>query len=249
MAFSDFADDFGVRDDLRQAEYKAKDVHDFAELALPIIFKTGVVDPEGFIGSYDRKDSSHNSGIVNDTNVVVAYFEVDEYKTNENYVSYQKEDLYEIYMGRIVLDSESPETVTMELKSQPYTGDPESIELLKSAGLIADNPEYGNGSEDHYIALKDTNLMIFIVEECRQTTLDGKDYLKSDQLPTAYSDPESRALSVQQLKADRVNYKQAKLDQRRQRTQATKARKAAGFPSKAASRYEYFAGVLDGKRR
>lgn len=242
MAFSDFADDFGVRDDLRQAEYKAKDVHDFAELALPIIFKTGIVDPEGFIGSYDRKDSSHNSGIVNDTNEVVAFFEVDEYKTNENYVSYQKEDLYEIYMGRIDLDTESPEVVTMELKSQPYTREPESISLLKKAGLIADNPEYGNGSEDRYIALKDTKLMVFIIEECRQTTLDGKDYLKSDQLPTAYSDPESRALSVQQLKADRANYKQAKLDQRRQRTQATKARKAA-------SRYEYFAGVLEGKRR
>lgn len=30
MTFSDFADDFGVRDDLRQAEYKAKGVHDFA---------------------------------------------------------------------------------------------------------------------------------------------------------------------------------------------------------------------------
>lgn len=242
MAFSDFVDDFGIRDELRQAEYKAKDVHDFAELALPLIFKTGVVDPEGFIGSYDRKDSSHNAGIVNDTNVVVAYFEVDEYKTNQTYVSFQTEDLYEIYMGRIVLDAESPETVTMELKSQPYTRDPESIDLLKKAGLIADNPEYGNGSEDPYIALKDVNLMIFIVEECRQTTLDGKDYLKSDQLPTAYSDPESRALSVQQLKADRANYKQAKLDQRRQRTQATKARKAA-------SRYEYFADVLNGKRR
>ena len=242
MAFSDFADDFGIRDELRQAEYKAKDVHDFAELALPLIFKTGVVDPEGFIGSYDREDSSHNAGIVNDTNVVVAYFEVDEYKTNQTYVSFQTEDLYEIYMGRIVLDTESPETVTMELKSQPYTRDPESIDLLKKAGLIADNPEYGNGSEDPYIALKDVNLMIFIVEECRQTTLDGKDYLKSDQLPTAYSDPESRALSVQQLKADRANYKQAKLDQRRQRTQDTKARKAA-------SRYEYFADVLNGKRR
>lgn len=242
MAFSDFADDFGIRDELRQVEYKAKDVHDFAELALPLIFKTGVVDPEGFIGSYDRKDSSHNAGIVNDTNVVVAYFEVDEYKTNQTYVSFQKEDLYEIYMGRIVLDTESPETVTMELKSQPYTRDPESIDLLKKAGLIADNPEYGNGSEDPYIALEDVNLMIFIVEECRQTTLDGKDYLKSDQLPTAYSDPESRALSVQQLKADRADYKQAKLDQRRQRTQATKARKAA-------SRYEYFADVLNGKRR
>lgn len=242
MAFSDFADDFGIRDELRQAEYKAKDVHDFAELALPLIFKTGVVDPEGFIGSYDRKDSSHNAGIVNDTNVVVAYFEVDEYKTNQTYVSFQTEDLYEIYMGRIVLDTESPETVTMELKSQPYTRDPESIDLLKKAGLIADNPEYGNGSEDPYIALEDVNLMIFIVEECRQTTLDGKDYLKSDQLPTAYSDPESRALSVQQLKADRADYKQAKLDQRRQRTQATKARKAA-------SRYEYFADVLNGKRR
>ena len=242
MAFTDFADDFGVRDDLRQAEYKAKDVHDFAELALPIIFKTGVVDPEGFIGSYDRKDSSHNSGIVNDTNEVVAFFEVDEYKTNENYVSYQKEDLYEIYMGRIDLDTESPEVVTMELKSQPYTREPESISLLKKAGLIADNPEYGNGSEDRYIALKDTKLMVFIIEECRQTTLDGKDYIKNDQLPTAYSDPEARALSVQQLKADRANYKQAKLDQRRQRTLATKARKAA-------SRYEYLAGVLDGKRR
>lgn len=47
----------------------------------------------------------------------------------------------------------------------------------------------------------------------------------------------------------RDDLRQAKLDQRRQRTQATKARKAAGFPSKAASRYEYFAGVLDGKRR
>ena len=242
MAFSDFADDFGVRDDLRQAEYKARDVHDFAELALPIIFKTGIVDPERFIGSYDRKDSSHNSGIVNDTNEVVAFFEVDEYKTNENYVSYQKEDLYEIYMGRIDLDTESPEVVTMELKSQPYTREPESISLLKKAGLITDNPEYGNGSEDRYIALKDTKLMVFIIEECRQTTLDGKDYIKNDQLPTAYSDPEARALSVQQLKADRANYKQAKLDQRRQRTLATKARKAA-------SRYEYFAGVLDGKRR
>ena len=44
-------------------------------------------------------------------------------------------------MGRIVLDTESPETVTMELKSQPYTRDPESIDLLKKAGLIADNPE------------------------------------------------------------------------------------------------------------
>ena len=242
MAFSDFADDFGVRDDLRQAEYKAKDVHDFAELALPIIFKTGVVDPEGFIGSYDRKDSSHNAGIVNDTNVVVAYFEVDEYKTNQTYASYQTEDLYEIYMGRIVLDTESPETVTMELKSQPYTRDPESIDLLKKAGLIADNPEYGNDSEDPYIALKDANLMIFIIEECRQTTLDGKDYIKNDQLPTAYSDPESRALSVQQLKADRANYKQAKLDQRRRRRQATLAKKAA-------SRYEYFADVLNGKRR
>ena len=242
MAFLDLVDEFGLRDDLRQVEYKAKDVHDFAELALPIIFKTGIVDPERFIGSYDRKDSSHNSGIVNDTNEVVAFFEVDEYKTNENYVSYQKEDLYEIYMGRIDLDTESPEVVTMELKSQPYTREPESISLLKKAGLIADNPEYGNGSEDRYIALKDTKLMVFIIEECRQTTLDGKDYLKSDQLPTAYSDPESRALSVQQLKADRANYKQAKLDQRRQRTQATKARKAA-------SRYEYFADVLNGKRR
>ena len=226
MAFSDFADDFGIRDELRQAEYKAKDVHDFAELALPIIFKTGVVDPEGFIGSYDRKDSSHNAGIVNDTNVVVAYFEVDEYRTNQTYASFQKEDLYEIYMGRIVLDTESPETVTMELKSQPYTRDPESIDLLKKAGLIADNPEYGNGSEDPYIALKDANLMIFIVEECRQTTLDGKDYLKSDQLPTAYSDPEARALSVQQLKADRANYKQDKAEQRRRAIQAGKLRAA-----------------------
>ena len=226
MAFSDFADDFGIRDELRQAEYKAKDVHDFAELALPIIFKTGVVDPEGFIGSYDRKDSSHNAGIVNDTNVVVAYFEVDEYRTNQTYASFQKEDLYEIYMGRIVLDTESPETVTMELKSQPYTRDPESIDLLKKAGLIADNPEYGNGSEDPYIALKDANLMIFIVEECRQTTLDGKDYLKSDQLPTAYSDPEARALSVQQLKVDRANYKQDKAEQRRRAIQAGKLRAA-----------------------
>ena len=226
MAFSDFADDFGIRDELRQVEYKAKDVHDFAELALPIIFKTGVVDPEGFIGSYDRKDSSHNAGIVNDTNVVVAYFEVDEYRTNQTYASFQKEDLYEIYMGRIVLDTESPETVTMELKSQPYTRDPESIDLLKKAGLIADNPEYGNGSEDPYIALKDANLMIFIVEECRQTTLDGKDYLKSDQLPTAYSDPEARALSVQQLKVDRANYKQDKAEQRRRAIQAGKLRAA-----------------------
>lgn len=226
MAFLDLIDEFGLRDDLRQVEYKARDVHDFAELALPIIFKTGIVDPERFIGSYDRKDSSHNSGIVNDTNEVVAFFEVDEYKTNENYVSYQKEDLYEIYMGRIVLDTESPETVTMELKSQPYTRDPESIDLLKKAGLIADNPEYGNGSEDPYIALKDANLMIFIVEECRQTTLDGKDYLKSDQLPTSYSDPESRALSVQQLKADRANYKQDKAEQRRRAIQAGKLRAA-----------------------
>ena len=226
MAFSDFADDFGIRDELRQAEYKAKDVHDFAELALPIIFKTGVVDPEGFIGSYDRKDSSHNAGIVNDTNEVVAFFEVDEYKTNENYVSYQKEDLYGIYMGRIDLDTESPEVVTMELKSQPYTREPESISLLKKAGLIADNPEYGNGSEDRYIALKDTKLMVFIIEECRQTTLDGKDYIKNDQLPTAYSDPEARALSVQQLKADRAKYKQDKAEQRRRAIQAGKLRAA-----------------------
>ena len=226
MAFLDLVDEFGLRDDLRQAEYKARDVHDFAELALPIIFKTGIVDPEGFIGSYDRKDSSHNSGIVNDTNEVVAFFEVDEYKTNENYVSYQKEDLYEIYMGRIDLDTESPEVVTMELKSQPYTREPESISLLKKSGLIADNPEYGNGSEDRYIALKDTKLMVFIVEECRQTTLDGKDYLKSDQLPTAYSDPEARALSVQQLKADRAKYKQDKAEQRRRAIQAGKLRSA-----------------------
>ena len=227
MAFSDFADDFGIRDELRQAEYKAKDVHDFAELALPIIFKTGVVDPEGFIGSYDRKDSSHNAGIVNDTNVVVAYFEVDEYRTNQTYVSFQKEDLYDIFMSRIVLDTESPETVTMELKkSQPYTRDPESIDLLKKAGLIADNPKYGNVSADPYIALKDANLMMFIVEECRQTTLDGKDYLKSDQLPTAYSDPESRALSVQQLKADRAKYKQDKAEQQRRAIQAGKLRAA-----------------------
>ena len=227
MAFSDFADDFGIRDELRQAEYKAKDVHDFAELALPIIFKTGIVDPEGFIGSYDRKDSSHNAGIVNDTNVVVAYFEVDEYRTNQTYVSFQKEDLYDIFMSRIVLDTESPETVTMELKkSQPYTRDPESIDLLKKAGLIADNPKYGNVSADPYIALKDANLMMFIVEECRQTTLDGKDYLKSDQLPTAYSDPESRALSVQQLKADRAKYKQDKAEQQRRAIQAGKLRAA-----------------------
>ena len=226
MAFLDLVDEFGLRDDLRQVEYKARDVHDFAELALPIIFKTGIVDPERFIGSYDRKDSSHNSGIVNDTNEVVAFFEVDEYKTNENYVSYQKEDLYEIYMGRIDLDTESPEVVTMELKSQPYTREPESISLLKKAGLIADNPEYGNGSEDRYIALKDTKLMVFIIEECRQTTLDGKDYLKSDQLPTAYSDPEARALSVQQLKADRAKYKQDKAEQRRRAIQAGKLRAA-----------------------
>ena len=226
MAFLDLIDEFGLRDDLRQVEYKARDVHDFAELALPIIFKTGIVDPERFIGSYDRKDSSHNSGIVNDTNEVVAFFEVDEYKTNENYVSYQKEDLYEIYMGRIDLDTESPEVVTMELKSQPYTREPESISLLKKAGLIADNPEYGNGSEDRYIALKDTKLMVFIIEECRQTTLDGKDYLKSDQLPTAYSDPESRALSVQQLKADRAKYKQDKAEQLRRAIQAGKLRAA-----------------------
>lgn len=226
MAFLDLVDEFGLRDDLRQAEYKARDVHDFAELALPIIFKTGIVDPERFIGSYDRKDSSHNSGIVNDTNEVVAFFEVDEYKTNENYVSYQKEDLYEIYMGRIDLDTESPEVVTMELKSQPYTREPESISLLKKAGLIADNPEYGNGSEDRYIALKDTKLMVFIIEECRQTTLDGKDYIKNDQLPTAYSDPEARALSVQQLKADRAKYKQDKAEQRRRAIQAGKLRAA-----------------------
>lgn len=224
MAFLDLIDEFGLRDDLRQVEYKARDVHDFAELALPIIFKTGIVDPERFIGSYDRKDSSHNSGIVNDTNEVVAFFEVDEYKTNENYVSYQKEDLYEIYMGRIDLDTESPEVVTMELKSQPYTREPESISLLKKAGLIADNPEYGNGSEDRYIALKDTKLMVFIIEECRQTTLDGKDYIKNDQLPTAYSDPEARALSVQQLKADRTKYKQDKAEQRRRAIQAGKLR-------------------------
>lgn len=226
MAFLDLIDEFGLRDDLRQVEYKARDVHDFAELALPIIFKTGIVDPERFIGSYDRKDSSHNSGIVNDTNEVVAFFEVDEYKTNENYVSYQKEDLYEIYMGRIDLDTESPEVVTMELKSQPYTREPESISLLKKAGLIADNPEYGNGSEDRYIALKDTKLMVFIIEECRQTTLDGKDYIKNDQLPTAYSDPEARALSVQQLKADRAKYKQDKAEQRRLAIQAGKLRAA-----------------------
>ena len=226
MAFLDLVDEFGLRDDLRQVEYKARDVHDFAELALPIIFKTGIVDPERFIGSYDRKDSSHNSGIVNDTNEVVAFFEVDEYKTNENYVSYQKEDLYEIYMGRIDLDTESPEVVTMELKSQPYTREPESISLLKKAGLIADNPEYGNGSEDRYIALKDTKLMVFIIEECRQTTLDGKDYIKNDQLPTAYSDPEARALSVQQLKADRAKYKQDKAEQRRRAIQAGKLRSA-----------------------
>ena len=226
MAFSDLVDEFGLRDDLRQAEYKSRDVHDFAELALPIIFKTGIVDPERFIGSYDRKDSSHNSGIVNDTNEVVAVLEVEEYKTNENYVSYQKEDLYEIYMGRIDLDTESPEVVTMELKSQPYTREPESISLLKKAGLIADNPEYGNGSEDRYIALKDTKLMVFIIEECRQTTLDGKDYIKKDQLPTAYSDPEARALSVQQLKADRANYKQDKAEQRRRAIQAGKLRAA-----------------------
>lgn len=226
MAFLDLIDEFGLRDDLRQAEYKARDVHDFAELALPIIFKTGIVDPERFIGSYDRKDSSHNSGIVNDTNEVVAFFEVDEYKTNENYVSYQKEDLYEIYMGRIDLDLESPEVVTMELKSQPYAREPESISLLKKAGLIADNPEYGNGSEDRYIALKDTKLMVFIIEECRQTTLDGKDYIKNDQLPTAYSDPEARALSVQQLKADRAKYKQDKAEQRRRAIQAGKLRAA-----------------------
>lgn len=226
MAFLDLVDEFGLRDDLRQAEYKARDVHDFAELALPIIFKTGIVDPERFIGSYDRKDSSHNSGIVNDTNEVVAFFEVDEYKTNENYVSYQKEDLYEIYMGRIDLDTESPEVVTMELKSQPYTREPESISLLKKAGLIADNSEYGNGSEDRYIALKDTKLMVFIIEECRQTTLDGKDYIKNDQLPTAYSDPEARALSVQQLKADRAKYKQDKAEQRRRAIQAGKLRAA-----------------------
>lgn len=226
MAFLDLIDEFGLRDDLRQAEYKARDVHDFAELALPIIFKTGIVDPERFIGSYDRKDSSHNSGIVNDTNEVVAFFEVDEYKTNENYVSYQKEDLYEIYMGRIDLDPESPEVVTMELKSQPYTREPESISLLKKAGLIADNPEYGNGSEDRYIALKDTKLMVFIIEECRQTTLDGKDYIKNDQLPTAYSDPEARALSVQQLKADRAKYKQDKAEQQRRAIQAGKLRAA-----------------------
>lgn len=226
MAFLDLVDEFGLRDDLRQAEYKARDVHDFAELALPIIFKTGIVDPEGFIGSYDRKDSSHNSGMVNDTNEVVAFFEVDEYKTNENYVSYQKEDLYEIYMGRIDLDTESPEVVTMELKSQPYTREPESISLLKKAGLIADNPEYGNGSEDRYIALKDTKLMVFIIEECRQTTLDGKDYIKNDQLPTAYSDPEARALSVQQLKADRAKYKQDKAEQLRRAIQAGKLRAA-----------------------
>lgn len=226
MAFLDLVDEFGLRDDLRQVEYKARDVHDFAELALPIIFKTGIVDPERFIGSYDRKDSSHNSGIVNDTNEVVAFFEVDEYKTNENYVSYQKEDLYEIYMGRIDLDTESPEVVTMELKSQPYTREPESISLLKKAGLIADNPEYGNGSEDRYIALKDTKLMVFIIEECRQTTLDGKDYIKNDQLPTAYSDPEARALSVQQLKADRAKYKQDKAEQRRRAIQAGKLRAA-----------------------
>lgn len=226
MAFLDLIDEFGLRDDLRQVEYKARDVHDFAELALPIIFKTGIVDPERFIGSYDRKDSSHNSGIVNDTNEVVAFFEVNEYKTNENYVSYQKEDLYEIYMGRIDLDTESPEVVTMELKSQPYTREPESISLLKKAGLIADNPEYGNGSEDRYIALKDTKLMVFIIEECRQTTLDGKDYIKNDQLPTAYSDPEARALSVQQLKADRAKYKQDKAEQRRLAIQAGKLRAA-----------------------
>lgn len=226
MAFLDLVDEFGLRDDLRQVEYKARDVHDFAELALPIIFKTGIVDPERFIGSYDRKDSSHNSGIVNDTNEVVAFFEVDEYKTNENYVSYQKEDLYEIYMGRIDLDTESPEVVTMELKSQPYTREPESISLLKKAGLIADNPEYGNGSEDRYIALKDTKLMVFIIEECRQTTLNGKDYIKNDQLPTAYSDPEARALSVQQLKADRAKYKQDKAEQRRRAIQAGKLRAA-----------------------
>ena len=226
MAFLDLVDEFGLRDDLRQVEYKARDVHDFAELALPIIFKTGIVDPERFIGSYDRKDSSHNSGIVNDTNEVVAFFEVDEYKTNENYVSYQKEDLYEIYMGRIDLDTESPEVVTMELKSQPYTREPKSISLLKKAGLIADNPEYGNGSEDRYIALKDTKLMVFIIEECRQTTLDGKDYIKNDQLPTAYSDPEARALSVQQLKADRAKYKQDKAEQRRRAIQAGKLRAA-----------------------
>ena len=226
MAFLDLVDEFGLRDDLRQVEYKARDVHDFAELALPIIFKTGIVDPERFIGSYDRKDSSHNPGIVNDTNEVVAFFEVDEYKTNENYVSYQKEDLYEIYMGRIDLDTESPEVVTMELKSQPYTREPESISLLKKAGLIADNPEYGNGSEDRYIALKDTKLMVFIIEECRQTTLDGKDYIKNDQLPTAYSDPEARALSVQQLKADRAKYKQDKAEQRRRAIQAGKLRAA-----------------------
>lgn len=226
MAFLDLVDEFGLRDDLRQVEYKARDVHDFAELALPIIFKTGIVDPERFIGSYDRKDSSHNSGIVNDTNEVVAFFEVDEYKTNENYVSYQKEDLYEIYMGRIDLDTESPEVVTMELKSQPYTREPESISLLKKAGLIADNPEYGNGSEDRYIALKDTKLMVFIIEECRQTTLDGKDYIKNDQLPTAYSDPEARALSVQQLKVDRAKYKQDKAEQQRRAIQAGKLRAA-----------------------
>lgn len=226
MAFLDLIDEFGLRDDLRQVEYKARDVHDFAELALPIIFKTGIVDPERFIGSYDRKDSSHNSGIVNDTNEVVAFFEVDEYKTNENYVSYQKEDLYEIYMGRIDLDPESPEVVTMELRSQPYTREPESISLLKKAGLIADNPEYGNGSEDRYIALKDTKLMVFIIEECRQTTLDGKDYIKNDQLPTAYSDPEARALSVQQLKADRAKYKQDKAEQQRRAIQAGKLRAA-----------------------
>ena len=226
MSFLDLIDEFGLRDDLRLVEYKARDVHDFAELALPIIFKTGIVDPERFIGSYDRKDSSHNSGIVNDTNEVVAFFEVDEYKTNENYVSYQKEDLYEIYMGRIDLDPESPEVVTMELKSQPYTREPESISLLKKAGLIADNPEYGNGSEDRYIALKDTKLMVFIIEECRQTTLDGKDYIKNDQLPTAYSDPEARALSVQQLKADRAKYKQDKAEQQRRAIQAGKLRAA-----------------------
>ena len=226
MAFLDLIDEFGLRDDLRQVEYKARDVHDFAELALPIIFKTGIVDPERFIGSYDRKDSSHNSGLVNDTNEVVAFFEVDEYKTNENYVSYQKEDLYEIYMGRIDLDPERPEVVTMELKSQPYTREPESISLLKKAGLIADNPEYGNGSEDRYIALKDTKLMVFIIEECRQTTLDGKDYIKNDQLPTAYSDPEARALSVQQLKADRAKYKQDKAEQQRRAIQAGKLRAA-----------------------
>ncbi len=129
-------------------------------------------------------------------------------------------------MGRIVLDSESPETVTMELKSQPYTREPESISLLKKAGLIADNPEYGNGSEDRYIALKDTKLMVFIIEECRQTTLDGKDYIKNDQLPTAYSDPEARALSVQQLKADRAKYKQDKAEQQRRAIQAGKLRAA-----------------------